>query len=57
MRTKCRCLFQHAAEAASVQCTWGKSQFGKPDGLDPLTPLIRQTHRAGYRFTIRPLVQ
>jgi hypothetical protein len=56
MRTKCRCLFQHAAAAASAQCTLGNSQLGRLVGRDPLTPLTRQTLQAGNRFTIRPLI-
>jgi hypothetical protein len=47
METKCRCFFQHAALAAPVPCTSGKSQFGNADGPDPLTPLMRQTLHSG----------
>jgi hypothetical protein len=54
MRTKCRRLFQDAAEATLAQCTWGNSQLGKPAGEPQGTP-TRLTHQAGYRFTIGPL--
>jgi hypothetical protein len=30
MRTKCRRLFQDAAEATPVQCTWVNSQLENP---------------------------
>ena len=32
MRTKCRRLFQDAAEATPAQCTLGNSQLGNPAG-------------------------
>ena len=37
MRTKCRRLFQDAAEATPAQCTLGNSQLGKPAG-EPAHP-------------------
>ena len=38
MRTKCRRLFQDAAEAIPAQCTLGNSQLGKPAGEPQGTP-------------------
>jgi hypothetical protein len=38
MRTKCRHLFQDAAEATLAQRAWGNSQLGKPAGKPQGTP-------------------
>jgi hypothetical protein len=38
MRTKCRRLFQDAAEATPAQCALGNSQLGKPAGEPQGTP-------------------
>jgi hypothetical protein len=38
MRTKCRRLFQDAAEATPAQCTLGKSQLGNLASGATLSP-------------------